>query len=404
MAAEHMVQGGGDEQQVVNGPTRATNGDRGGKRLAFAVERPSDRFQAAIAETVAPRSTILLRRAAVLLILLFFATQFSTMTISRFMRVPGESSDVLVPRLIVASCGVLFSLLILRIQRGVGRASLGKRILVAVALALAGSYFHAAVNVAVFGLFVGFGQDPILVYLRDYALMGLDWFWFYSALSVMLLALTYAADLAESDDRIATLQGQAHAAQLKALRYQLNPHFLFNTLNSIAALIGKERSAEAEMMVESLSDFLRSTLAMDAGNEIPLGKEIELQSLYLEIEKARFPARLQVVIDVSPALQDALVPNLITQPLVENTIKYAVARSSERVNLAIVARDVDGRLSLTVSDDGGNADAPLQHGTRVGLRNVSERLHLHYGAAASLTAGPASGRGFSAEISMPLKR
>ncbi len=188
----------------------------------------------------------------------------------------------------------------------------------------------------------------------------------------MILALTYAADLAESEDRVAALLGLTHAAQLKALHYQLNPHFLFNTLNSVIALINSKRSVEAEMMVESLSDFLRSTLALDAASEIPLGMEIELQSLYLAIEKIRFPDRLNVTIDVPDGLRDAMVPNLITQPLVENGIKYGVARNSGRVNLGIVAREVDGKLSPQVQDDGGDAPPPTQQkGTKV---RASERL------------------------------
>ena len=261
----------------MDGQPSAMNGVADGERPDFAVERPLLLLPADDAATLVPRSTILLRRTAVLLILLFFAMQFSTMTLSRFVRVPDESWDVIVPRLIVTACGVLFSLLNLRVQRRVGRATLRRRIWVAVGMAVAGAYFHATANLAVFGILIGFGNSPFLEYLVSYALFGLDWLWFYSALSVMILALTYAADLAESEDRIAALQGQAHAAQLKALRYQLNPHFLFNTLNSIAALISNKRSADAETMVECLSDFLRSTLAMDAGNEIPLGHEIELQ-------------------------------------------------------------------------------------------------------------------------------
>ncbi len=386
-------------------PSLATNAVPPHERLDFAIERPLHDDESDRAAIPVTRSTVLLRRAAVPLISLAFALQFSIMTGLRFIRVPDESWDVILPRLIVTICGALFSLLNLRIQKRVGRAALPRRVLIAAGLALAGSYFHAAVNLVVFGFFVGFGDSSVLEYLFSYSLSGLDWLWFYFAISVMILALTYAANLAESDDRIAALQSQAHAAQLKALRYQLNPHFLFNTLNSIAALIGKKQSTNAESMVESLSDFLRSTLTMDSGKEIPLEKEIELQSLYLDIEKIRFPARLHVTIDVPPALHDALVPNLITQALVENSIKYGVAQSSERVNLAIVAREVNGKLSLRIGDDGGNAGgAAQQPGTGVGLRNVSERLSLHFGASASLTAGPRPGGGFSTEILMPLRR
>ena len=390
-------------RQVPDEPPEA-NDARPGDRPDPADERAFPFYEAHF-DRAKSRSTLLLRRAAVPLILIFYATQFSTMTLSRFMRVSGEGLDVILPRLIVAACGILFSLLNLQIQKRVGGRGLRKRMLVAAGLAIAGAYFHAAVNLSVFSYFFGFESRSFPAFLTTFYLSGQDWLWFYSAISVMLLALTYAADLAERDDEVAALQSLAHVAQIKALRYQLNPHFLFNTLNSIAALIGKRRSDDAERMLESLSDFLRSTLKMDSEKEIPLAKEIELQSLYLDIEKTRFPVRLQVSIDVPPALRDALVPNLITQPLVENSIKYGVARSSERVNLEIVAREVNGQLSLQIRDDGGNADGPTpQWGTRTGLRNVSERLSLHFGAAAKLTAGPRPGGGFSTEILMPLSR
>lgn len=383
----------------------ATNGNSRDERPQSAVEQPSSQSRDSNAVAPAPRSTELLRRTAILLILIFFATQFSTMTFSLLMRVADETWAVILPRVIVTACGILFSLLNLRIQSRVGRVTLRKRVWVAVGMAVAGAYFTAAVNLLLVVIFYGFDDGSFAGYLGAFALSGLDRLWFYSSLSVMILALTYAADLAESEDRVAALLSQTQAAQLKALRYQLNPHFLFNTLNSVVALINSKRSAEAEMMVESLSDFLRSTLALDAASEIPLGMEIELQSLYLDIEKVRFPDRLNVTIDVPDGLRDAMVPNLITQPLVENGIKYGVARNQGRVNLGIVAREVDGKLSLQVWDDGGDAPPPTQqNGTKVGLRNVSERLTLHFGPAATFTAGPRAGGGFSAEILMPLRR
>ena len=143
----------------------------------------------------------------------------------------------------------------------------------------------------VFMLFSFFVADYSFTdYLIAFAVSVFDFVWFYSALSVMLLALTYGEDLVENEDRIASLEAQANIAQLNALRYQLNPHFLFNTLNSVASLISKKMGAEAETMVVSLSDFLRSTLRMDSGREITLAEEVKLQSLYLDIEKSAFSA------------------------------------------------------------------------------------------------------------------
>ncbi len=118
-----------------------------------------------------------------------------------------------------------------------------------------------------------------------------------------------------------------------ALRYQLNPHFMFNTLNSIAALISRREAERAEAMVENLADFLRAGLSLDPHEDIPLEKEIELQSLYLSIEELRFPDRLKVEIDVPEDVRSALVPSLVTQPLVENVVRHAVATSLEPILL-----------------------------------------------------------------------
>jgi two-component system LytT family sensor kinase len=352
----------------------------------------------------AKRDALFLRRTAIVVILLFFTTQFATMTLTRHVRFPDESWGWIFPRAIVNALGLLFSLLILKVQWGARRGPLRRRIWIAAGMAAAGSSVHGAANVLVFAVYLGDAGGEFLQRTAYIPISALEWLWFYSAISVMLLALTYAADLAESDDRIAALQSQAHAAQMRALRYQLNPHFLFNTLNSIAALIGRRKSRDAESMVVSLSDFLRSTLSMDAGKEISLGDEVKLQSLYLDIERTRFPVRLCVTIDIPEDLRDALVPNLITQPLIENAIKYGVARSSEPVHLEVIARAEQGRLSLQIRDDGGNAPDATPQGMRVGLRNVSDRLKIHFGDQASLVAGRLPEGGFSAQILMPLKR
>lgn len=157
-------------------------------------------------------------------------------------------------------------------------------------------------------------------------------------------------------------------------------------------------------MVVSLSDFLRSTLQMDMEKEITLAEEIQLQSLYLEIEKARFPNRLEVVIDLSPEAANALVPNLITQPLIENAIKYGVARSQAPVRLEVIARADGGALTVEIRNDGGDAESPAPHGTRTGLRNVANRLRLHYGEEAALSAAPRHDGGYTATIRLPLHR
>jgi len=374
------------------------NGASAGERPLAADERPAG-------DEPVGRSRRVFGRMAVVVILIFWMAQFTFLTVARLMRMPEESLFNIYPRAIVTACAILLSFALLATLRAVRRKTLVRRAVIAVGIAVAGCAVHAALNMGVFTLFYYMPPpEPFYEYLISWLISMADFIWYYSALSVMLLALTYGEDLVENEDRIASLQAQANVAQLNALRYQLNPHFLFNTLNSVASLISKQMGAEAETMVVSLSDFLRSTLRMDSGREITLDEEIKLQSLYLDIEKIRFPQRLSVTIDVPEALRTACVPNLITQPLIENAIKHGVGRSSEPVHLEVIARDWGGKLSLEIRDDGGNATEAAPSGTQVGLRNVAERLKLRFGDQGSLTAGKRKEGGFSARILIPLRR
>ena len=157
-------------------------------------------------------------------------------------------------------------------------------------------------------------------------------------------------------------------------------------------------------MTENLADFLRQTLALDPQKLITLGEELQLQSLYLEIEKKRFPKRLKVEVDVPETLHDVLVPSLVTQPLIENSIKYAVARSKRPVVLTISARERGKDLELIVEDDGGDAVAAPQKGAHLGLRNVAERIAAHYGDRGRFTSWRSPSGGFCNRIKMPLER
>jgi two-component system LytT family sensor kinase len=345
------------------------------------------------------RGTRMLRRVPVFIILLFWVAQFSNLTAMRLMRFPEEGFEAIVPRIIVTLFGIAWSFGFLAIQRAARRRSFTTRSVIAALIAPLGSALHTLTNLLVFRAFF---PDAMLM-LSTYLPAFFDWMWFYAALSVVILALTYVADLADKEERIASLQARANAFQLRALRYQLNPHFLFNTLNSIASLISRRKNPEAEAMVVSLSDFLRSTLKIDPGVEITLGEEIALQSLYLDIERFRFPHRLRVNIDVPDDLRDACVPNLILQPLIENAIKHGVAQSSKEVHLEILAGARNGRLQIEVRDDGGDAPAARNGGANVGLANVADRLRVHFAEAAELAAEQRPGGGFSARISMPLR-
>lgn len=173
----------------------------------------------------------------------------------------------------------------------------------------------------------------------------------------------------------------AQEAQLKMLRYQLNPHFLFNTLNAISTLILDKRNATANAAVTGLSEFLRYTLDQDPMKKVTVAQEIEALDLYLNIEKMRFGDRLRIDFVIEDSATDVLMPSLLLQPLIENAIKYAVSPREEGGRIRIGAHLTGGMLQLEVSDDGpGLRDTSrLKNGRGVGIRNTCERLRVLYG-------------------------
>ena len=335
-------------------------------------------------------------------ILLFWAAQFALLTAQRVVLVADGAGFVL-PRVLVTLVGIGLSFAIARIHAASRGQSIALRLMIAAGAALIGAALHAGANFAVFHLFMperSFAEGA----LTNYVFAVLQWFWAYTALSALLLSVVYAAELGERERRVAQLQREAHSAHLRVLRYQLNPHFMFNTLNSIASLVAARRVEDAERMVENLSDFLRAGLALDPNDDIPLAREVELQTLYLDIEAVRFSDRLRVTIDVPEALQGVPVPSLITQPLIENAVRHAVAASTTPVALTIAACDMGDRVRIEVRDDGGSrpaAGAGTGTGTGVGLANVRERLRARFGAPCDFVAKPRPEGGFVASFTVP---
>jgi hypothetical protein len=230
------------------------------------------------------------------------------------------------------------------------------------------------------------------------------WYFFFAAWASFYIAISSATRLRAAERRAAGAERDAQAAQLRALRYQVNPHFLFNTLNSLSSLVMARRDEEAEAMIVNLSTFFRSSLTLDPGEDIALTQEIDFQQLYLDIEKLRFPRRLDVRLDVPAELGGARVPPLILQPLVENAIKHGVARTAEPVRLTIAAREEDSQLLLTVENDRGPAEpTKSEHDTGVGLANVCERLAARFGGEAACEHGPLPGGGWRVTLTMPLE-
>jgi two-component system LytT family sensor kinase len=228
-------------------------------------------------------------------------------------------------------------------------------------------------------------------------------YFFFIAWAALYLALSYAAEIGALERRAAELGAAAQSAELRALRYQVNPHFLFNTLNSLSSLVLAGRRDQAEKMIINLSTFFRTSLTGDPTEDVQLAEEIALQRLYLDIERVRFPDRLLVVIEVPDALLPACIPGLILQPLVENAVKYAVSRSRRAVTIRIAAQEVDARLVLTVEDDGEPIDPDMvEAGTGVGLRNVRDRLTARFGEAATCRWAPKPAGGFVVSLTLPL--
>ncbi len=196
------------------------------------------------------------------------------------------------------------------------------------------------------------------------------------------------------------LQTRLAQAQLQALRLQLNPHFLFNTLNAITALVHTDPHA-AERMIMGLSELLRISLGSVGEQEVPLSRELEVLEHYLDIQQVRFADRLQVQYAVAPETERALVPNLLLQPLVENAIKHGIAPRAASGRIVIVARRNNGALLLEVSDDGTGSSNGTPTGEGVGLRNSRERLRSLYGDDHRFDAAPQPAGGYRVVIELP---
>jgi two-component system LytT family sensor kinase len=207
-------------------------------------------------------------------------------------------------------------------------------------------------------------------------------------------------------EREATLRQSALAqeAQLKMLRYQLNPHFLFNTLNAISTLVLDGQNRTANLAVSRLSEFLRYTLDQDPMKKVTLRQELDALNLYLAIEKLRFGDRLRLEFDLDERAESALVPSLLLQPLVENAMKYAIAPREQGGSVTVSAAIEGGKLRLVVRDDGPGLPPVLAEGNGrgVGLRNTRERLKVLYGESHSVAVTDAS-PGLSVEMRLPLE-
>jgi two-component system LytT family sensor kinase len=224
----------------------------------------------------------------------------------------------------------------------------------------------------------------------------------YGAVVGVATAADAQRRLREREVRSAQLEGELTSAQLRALKMQLHPHFLFNTLHAITVLIGEDAAA-ARRMVMQLGDLLRLTLSRAASTETSLAAELELVRLYLEIERTRFHDRLSVQYDVDPDAMNARVPDLILQPLVENAVRHGISPRAGAGEIVVRAKRDDGQLVLEVRDNG--AGFPVHGASRqgIGLTTTRSRLTHLYGAEHALELGTAAGGGCVVRIRMPYR-
>ena len=194
---------------------------------------------------------------------------------------------------------------------------------------------------------------------------------------------------------------QLAEARLGALRMQLHPHFLFNSLNAITVIVRDRDTATATRMLEQLGDMLRRVMRADRPLEVPLDDEVEFVRQYLAIEEVRFSDRLQLVFDIDPTVARAAVPEFLLQPLVENAVRHAVAQRTEPTRITLRARREGGDLVLSVRDDGPGIGASVTEG--VGLSNTRARLATLYGARASLRLEPTPGGGTTVTVRLPYR-
>lgn len=226
---------------------------------------------------------------------------------------------------------------------------------------------------------------------------------FWTLLAV-IIAVDYARQTREKQTQLLKVQNELQISQLNALKKQLQPHFLFNTLNTVSALMDTDVNG-ARKVLSRLGQLLRASLDKDQRDIVPLSREMELVSSYLGIESVRFQDRLHVSYMIPEALNNAQVPSMVLQPLVENAIKHGTNANSDRVEVLVRAEQRDQTLVLFVQDNGQgckDVSMAMEHGG-IGLRNVRDRLQLLYGTDASFSISSPNGQGFYVELSLPLR-
>ncbi|WP_294031237.1 histidine kinase [Sphingopyxis sp.] len=318
-------------------------------------------------------------------------------------------------RAVVVVAGILCTFVLYQLLQRAQPQSFGARLAAAMGTAVPLVIVYATINLLVFYHWFPVSESAKLIEEMQAKYPGawetvlildssIRWYFFFAVWAALYVAFGYANEMRAVERRANHFRIEAQTAQLRALHYQVNPHFLFNTLNSLSTLVLRGSKAEAETMIMNLSSFLRSSLAIDPQQLVSLDEEIALQRLYLDIEQARFPDRLQVEVMIPDQLKHACVPVLILQPIIENAIKYGVSPSKGRIAIRLQASAEHGMLVLRIENDiDPKAPVPAS-GTGLGLGNVRERLLTRYGPAAGCEWGKSDNGGFFVSLWLPLAR
>ncbi|MBU3078203.1 sensor histidine kinase [Sphingomonas quercus] len=299
--------------------------------------------------------------------------------------------------------GVLLSVPVYLLLWSMRRRHFVPRMMAAGVAAVLAAWLHSMLDVSITMLLRGMFVADAPVTVERLMTRFLTYVWIYELYATAIGLILSAATSQVRERQLVAARIARHQAELAALRFQINPHFLFNTLNAISSLIVTGKPGKADEMLGRLSGFLRASLAGGPSDTVVLADELDTLSAYLDIEGVRFGERLRFDLECPPELEDALVPGFILQPLVENAVKYAVGPSRRGATIRLAVSAEEGQLAMQVSDDGADLTSDRPHGTGTGLENIRNRLDILYGRAAELEAGP-TGKGYAATIRLPLHR
>ncbi len=317
---------------------------------------------------------------------------------SRFFYVTQANADALfVQRILMTSICITFTWLLYRLLIAVRSSGMGAAIFMLTLPTMILANYIAILDQIVFdreaALFdFSYLLDPIDFRSFDWAYIldeALTRYFILVSWGALYLALSHSQDVQRMMAHSRQLERVNRESELRALRYQLNPHFVFNALNSVSSLIIDRKNEQAEKLVDDLADYMRAVLTGGTEDMIAVEQEIAQQVRYLEIERVRFPERLHYIVNIDPAANGWSIPALIIQPLIENAVKFGVSGTDQPINIIISAQIEGDRLRISVANDGRIKIPAAQPpdrtgGTGTGLANIHNRLRALYGQNASL--------------------